>query len=433
MANKTEAHGSEHTRSYYFATAKKLRAYPKAVGDIKCDVCIVGGGFTGLSSALHLRELGYDVVVLEANRMGWGASGRNGGQMGSGQRVGQPKLEKMLGRDTARNLWDMAEEAKAHVRGLMAQYDIDCDLKPGIVHAAHKQGDMGYYATELEFLHKRYGYDQKHLLTKDDMADQFGTQIYCGGLLDKGAGHFHPLNFALGLADACAQMDGQLYDHSPALGYEEKGGKVIIKTDNAVVTAGQLILACNGHLGNLEPRLAGKIMPINNFVVTTEPLGEERARKINRDEIAVADSKFVLDYFRTTPDHRLLFGGGENYTARFPKDIATFVRKYMLRVYPDLKDVKIDYAWGGTLAITMNRLPHFGRLGPNIYYAQGYSGHGVALANFTGKLLAEAISGTSEKFDVFAKLPTIPFPGGQYLRGPLMTLGMLYYVMRDKL
>lgn len=433
MADITKAPTSEHANSYYFATAKKLRTYPTATGAINCDVCIIGGGFTGLSSALHLRERGYDVVLLEANRMGWGASGRNGGQMGSGQRVGQPRLEKMLGWDAARNLWNMAEESKALIRELVTKYDIDCDLKPGIVHAAHKPGDMSYYAKEQEFLLKNYNYDQKELLTADEMADQFGTDNYHGGLLDKGAGHLHPLNLALGLADACAQMGGQLYDNSPALGYEEKDGKVIIKTETAEIKAGQLILACNGHLGNLEPRLAGKIMPINNFVVTTEPLGETRARQLSRDEVAVADSKFVLDYFRTTPDHRLLFGGGENYTDRFPEDIAGFVRKYMLRVYPDLWDVKIDYAWGGTLAITMNRLPHFGRLGSNIYYAQGYSGHGVALANLAGKLLAEAISGTNERFDSFAKLPTIPFPGGQYLRGPLMVLGMLYYVLRDKL
>ncbi|MCF8475030.1 MAG: FAD-binding oxidoreductase [Emcibacter sp.] len=422
----------QHPASYYFASANRVPEFPTLDGEVRCDVCIIGGGFTGLSAALHLKEHGYDVILLEARKIGWGASGRNGGQLGSGQRVEQLALEKNLGKETARSLWDLAEESKNLVKGLIAKHDIHCDLKPGILHTAHKKQFLKDYQHEVEKLQNDYNYDHIRYVDGDELSDMLGMRSYYGGTLDMGAGHLHPLNFALGLGEVCEKMGVRIYENSPVTSYVEND-KIVIHTPTGTVTADKIILGCNGYLGYLEPRLAGKIMPINNFVVATEPLGEARARQINRDDVAIADSKFVINYFRMSADHRLLFGGGENYTPSFPKDISSFVRKYMLEIYPSLEDVKIDYAWGGALAITMNRMPHIGKLGSNIYYGQGYSGHGVGMATLTGKILADAIHGNHHSFDVFEKVPTYTFPGGSHLRWPLMVLGMLYYAIRDRI
>ncbi|PHZ85219.1 NAD(P)/FAD-dependent oxidoreductase [Paremcibacter congregatus] len=422
----------QHPKSYYVDTANRQSTYPRIDGDQTCDICVVGGGFTGLSSALHLKELGYDVILLEARKIGWGASGRNGGQLGSGQRVGQDTLEKLTGKDGARLLWDLGEDSKQLVKDLIAKHNISCDLKPGVLHTAHKKHYQDDYRQEAEKLQTHYDYDQIRFVDADEMADMLGMRSYHGGTLDMGAAHLHPLNLALGLGDACAKAGVRLHEYSPVSSYEEKD-RITLHTPTGRVVADQIVLGCNGYLGNLEPRLAGKIMPINNFIVATEPLSEERARQINRDDVAVADSKFVINYFRMSADHRLLFGGGENYTPGFPKDIAGFVRKYMLEIYPSLDDVAIDYAWGGALAITMNRLPHIGKLGQNIYYGQGFSGHGVGMATLAGKIMAEAIHGQQDNFDVFANLPTYPFPGGRHLRWPMMVLGMMYYAIRDRI
>ncbi|WP_321395575.1 FAD-binding oxidoreductase [Emcibacter sp.] len=422
----------QHPDSYYLATASSHDSFPTLSGEESCDICVVGGGFTGLSTALHLRQAGFDVILLEANLVGWGASGRNGGQLGSGQRADQATLEKMVGTAGAHVLWDLAEDSKNLVKQLVRDHNIDCDLKPGVLHAAHKKRYTEDYREEALKLRNEYGYDQIRFVDEDEMAEMLGMRTYFGGTLDMGACHLHPLNLALGMAGACKKAGVRIYENSRVESYRENNG-ITVCTAAGRVSARQLVLGCNGYLGNLEPRLAGKIMPINNFVVATEPLGEARARMINRDDVAVADSKFVINYFRMSADHRLLFGGGENYTPGFPADLASFVRKYMLEIYPALEDVRIDYAWGGTLAITMNRLPHIGKLGPNIFYAQGFSGHGVGMATLAGKVVADAISGRHDSFDVFEKLPTHSFPGGQFLRWPMMVLGMMYYALRDRI
>ncbi|MGO1118946.1 NAD(P)/FAD-dependent oxidoreductase [Rhodovibrionaceae bacterium A322] len=422
----------EHPLSYYAATAKRLVERPGLEGDLSCDVCVIGGGFTGLSTALNLAERGYDVVVLEARRAGWGASGRNGGQVGSGQRQDQETLEKMMGPEDARRLWDLAEESKAEVKARIARHKIDCAFKPGILHAAWKAGDVADLQEEVEHLSEGYGYEHLRFVPKEEMREMVGSTAYHAGTLDTDSGHLHPLNFALGLAAAAEEAGAKIYELTPAEKLTQQSGKTMIKTPRGQVTAKQVVLGCNGYLERLEPRIMGRIMPINNFVIATEPLGE-RAREIIRDDVAVADTKFVIDYYRLSEDGRLLFGGGENYSPNFPADIASFVRKPMLRVFPQLADVKIDYAWGGTLAITMNRMPAFGRLPGDVYYAQGYSGHGVAMATLAGKLIAEALSGSSERFDVMARVPTPGFPGGALLRHPLLVLGMVYHAMLDRL
>lgn len=422
----------QHVASYYLATAKNLCDYPALQGNQKADVCIIGAGFTGLSAALHLRERGYSVAVLEANRIGWGASGRNGGQLGSGQRRDQNELEARFGIDQARLMWRYAQEAKALVKDIIGKYDIECDLKPGVMHAAHRPRHYPEYRDYADKLCRDYDYDQIRTVTASEMRDMLGVDTYHGGNLDMGAAHLHPLNLAIGLARAARRKGADLYEQSRVLRYSE-GREVIVETANGRVTASHLVLACNGYLDGLSPKIAGRIMPINNFIIATEPLDEARARQINRDDVAVADSRFVINYFRMSADNRLLFGGGENYSPRFPADIANFVRPSMLQIYPQLGNLRIDYAWGGTLAITVNRHPHFGKLGRNVYFAHGYSGHGLALSHFAGKIIAEAVAGSAEKFDVMSRLPNHIFPGGRYMRWPLLVLGMTYYALRDRL
>ncbi len=422
----------DHAPSYYLATAKELTERPPLGESLTCDVCVIGGGLTGLSSTLHLAERGYDVVLLEAQRLAWGASGRNGGQLGSGQRKDPQELAKLLGPEAAAGLWKLAEEAKDLVRGRIARHNIDCDLKPGIMHVAYKPGDVAELTEFAEDVTRNHGYDDIEVLSKAEVAERLGTEIYHGGTMDWGAAHLHPLNYALGLAKAAEDAGARLFEGTAALSVDQ-GQKLRIRTGRDEVTADFAVLACNGYLEKLEPRIASRIMPINNFVLATEPLGEDGARALIRDDVAVADSKFVIDYYRLSADHRLLFGGGENYRRGFPNDLKSFVRKYMLRVYPQLAQTRIDYAWGGTLAVTVNRLPDFGRLGDNIYYAQGFSGHGLALTSLAGKVIAEALAGQAERFDLMASMPTYRFPGGTLLRWPGMVLGMFYYSLRDKL
>lgn len=423
---------SDHPQSYYQASRNREIKLAALDGSRRADVCIIGGGYTGLSSALHLAQRGYDVVLLEARKPGWGASGRNGGQVCTGQRKDQIELTKMVGADAARHFWDLAEAAKDTVRQLIAEHGIDCDLKPGIAHPSHKFEYQRKSREYVDFLQREYDYQQIEYLEQDSMAELVGSDSYYGGSLDMGAAHLHPLNYALGIADAALAAGAKIYQDTPVRGYQE-GQLNRVQTDQGVVEAEHIVLACNGYLGKLEKRVAGKIMPINNFVIATEPLSEAQLKQINPRDVAIADSRFVVNYYRLSADKRLLFGGGENYSQNFPADIASFVRKPMLQVYPQLADTRIAYAWGGTLAVTLNRMPHFGRVGNSIYHAQGYSGQGVAMASLAGRLIAEALSGEAENFDLFGKIPTPSFPGGDLLRWPGLVLGMSYYALRDRL
>jgi gamma-glutamylputrescine oxidase len=423
----------EYPNSYYHASCNRNLELTPLDGSRRADVCIIGGGYTGLSSALHLAERGYDVVLLEARKPGWGASGRNGGQLCSGQRKDQVELTKMVGADAARELWILAEAAKDLAKDLIAKHQIDCDLKPGIAHANHKPGYAGESRKYVDFLRQQYDYQQIEYLERDAMAELVGSDTYHGGSLDMGAAHLHPLNYALGLADAALAAGARLYESTVVESYQE-GKPNRIVTNRGIVEADSIVLACNGYLGKLEQRVSGKIMPINNFVIATEPLSNEQLKVICPRDVAIADSRFVVNYYRLSADKRMLFGGGENYRQNFPSDIANFVRKPMLQVYPKLADTRIDYAWGGTLAVTLNRMPHFGRLGRhNTYFAQGYSGQGVAMATLAGKMISDAIAGEAESFDLFGTMATREFPGGDLLRWPGLVLGMSYYALRDRL
>ncbi|MCE8007971.1 FAD-binding oxidoreductase [Aestuariivita sp.] len=420
-----------YPRSWYAATAQAAPERARLDADIKVDVCVVGAGYTGLSAALHLAQAGLSVAVLEAHRAGFGASGRNGGQLGSGQRADQDSLDKMVGRDDADKLWRLAEEAKDLVKDLIQRHRIDCDLKPGVANTGFSKAEMDELHDYAERVQVRYGYDQVELLDPAAFAAVCPSPAYHGGTLDMGAAHLHPLNYALGLARAAEAAGVRIYEGTEVLDIDG-GSPAGLRTGQGRVTADHVILACNGYLGGLNRQVAARVMPINNFIAATEPLGDEAGRVLARD-VAVADSKFVVNYFRLSGDRRLLFGGGETYGYRFPRDIAALVRKPMTEIFPHLRDVKIDYAWGGTLAITMKRLPYLARLAPNILTASGYSGHGVGTATHAGQLMARAIQGEVEGFDTMARLPSAPFPGGPKLRSPLLVLAMSWYALRDRL
>ena len=424
--------GEYPATSYYTATAQPLGKFPALQGEETCDVCVVGAGYTGLSTALHLAERGYDVILLEAQRVGFGASGRNGGLVGSGQRLEQDDLEKMVGKDHARALWDLGEESKSTVRDLIAKHNIDCGYKPGVLHAELKRKHLHHTQAYVEKLQTEYDYEQIEFLDEDSLRSAVGSNAYCGGSMDWGAGHLHPLNYALGLARSCVAAGVRIFEET-RVAEIKRGEPAEVISQNGKVTANFVALGANGYLGNLEPQVAARVMPINNFIVATEPLSEDMARSLIRDDVAIADSKFVVNYFRLSEDNRMLFGGGESYGYKFPENLAEKAQKPMLEIYPQLADSRIDYAWGGTLGITMNRMPDFRRLSPNILSASGFSGHGVAMATLAGKLMAETVSGTAEKFDIMASVPTNRFPGGATMRTPLLILAMLWFSLRDRL
>ena len=416
--------------SYYSATRNRDLRFPKLKGDTRADVCVIGGGYTGLSSAIHLAERGYSVALLEAERAGWGASGRNGGQCSIGQRQTQDELEELVGREEARRLWALGLESVATVRELIDRFGIECDLKRGCLQAAWKRSDAEWYRQHADFMRSDYGFDMQ-FVEGEELARLAGTGVFRAGLVEYASAHLHPLNYALGLAAAADGLGVDIYEQSRVLDYD-RARPTRVRTADGTVSADYVVLACNGYLGRLEPRVAGKIMPLNNFIIATEPLTPALRQQLNPEDLCVYDAKFVVNFWKLSADGRLLFGGGENYTRRFPSDIRSFVRKRMLPIYPQLADARIDYGWGGTLAVTMNRMPCFGRLDPDVYYAMGFSGHGVQIATLAGKLIAEAVAGTAERFDVMARVPSPGFPGGTLLRWPGLVLGMLYHALRDR-
>lgn len=429
--------------SWYAATANPYETFPSLSESTTADVCIIGGGYTGLSAALTLAERGMDVVLLEAHRIGWGASGRNGGQLGSGLNKEQDWLEKRLGLDAARAVWNITQGAKALVRDRVVQHEIACDLTPGVLHVQYDRTHTASSRSEkwkgaddchaeVDHLRERYGYRDIEVVGPDTIQQHVGSPFYVGGTLDHGASHLHPLNLALGLGEAARKAGARIFELSPVAGYTA-GTNATVQVNACTVTADAVILGCNAYLDDLEPRVARRVMPINNYIAATEPLDKATARELIPNNIAVADSNFVINYFHLSSDRRMLFGGGETYSYTFPSDIASLVRKPMEHIFPQLQGAQIDHAWGGTLAITSHRLPYFARLAPNVWTASGYSGNGVAMANMAGKILADVVGGTLGEFDVMASLPTRAFPGGSRFRHPLLKLAMTWYALRDKL
>ncbi len=424
-----------HAPSWYAATATPPGPFPAPPGNLRAEVCVVGGGYTGLSAALHLAQAGIDVVLIDAQRVGWGASGRNGGQVGTGQRQDQRWLAARLGDDAARALWEIAEAGKRAVRDIVRDHAPDARWTAGVLEAQRSPAAARHAGAYADHLRDVYGYDDTEPLDRAAVRAATGSDVFAGGVLDHGAGHLHPLRLAFGIARAAAAAGARLHERTVATDIRPGPGGVRVAwssgAERGAITADHVVLAANGYLGGLSRSVAARVMPINNFVVATEPLGPDRAHILPGD-IAVADDRFVVNYWRRSEDGRLLFGGGESYGYRFPADIAALVRRPLARIYPDLADLRIDSAWGGTLAITRSRMPHFARPGPGIWSASGYSGHGVAMAVMAGRLVATAIRGETAGWDAMAALRAAPFPGGGALRAPLLTLAMAWYAARDR-
>ncbi|ODN69610.1 NAD(P)/FAD-dependent oxidoreductase [Methylobrevis pamukkalensis] len=431
MALMPEHGGAAHAPSWYAASAGPLPAFPRLEGETRADVVVVGAGYTGLATALRLAERGYDVAVVEANKVGWGASGRNGGQIHPGQRRDPDWMAARLGEPAARRLVAFAEEARQHQLGLIARHGIDCDFRPGLIEAVHRARDVDGAKAHAERLSGVWGLGPYRILDRAEAAAALGTDAYHGAAIDPTGGHLHPLKFLLGLARAATAAGARIFEDSRALQVEH-GGKVTLTTAAGRVVADTLVLAGNGYLAGLDADTEARILPLNNFILTTEPLESEGDAILPGDE-AAADSRFVVYYWRKTPDGRLLFGGGETFGSTYPGDVAGFVRRHMTKIYPRLKDVRISHAWGGTLGITVNRLPYVRRPKPNVWVAAGYSGQGVMMAPYAGHILAEAIAGVSERFDAFAALPCPPFPGGRWLRLPTQIAAMSWFALLDRL
>ena len=422
---------TEHVKSFYAASANPHAPWPTLSGDQECDVCVVGGGYTGLSSALHLAERGYQVVLLEAARIGFGASGRNGGQIVNSYSRDIDTIERNCPPDQARLLGNMLFEGGDIIRERIERYQIQCDFRQGGVFAADTEKQLHELKAQ-KARWERWGNDQMELLDKESLRRVVQSDRYVGGLLDKRGGHIHPLNLALGEAEAIRGLGGRIFEQSPVTDIVP-GERVQVKTAKGTVKARFVVVAGNAYLGNLVPELATKSMPCGTQVVATEVLGEQKARELLPQNYCVEDCNYLLDYYRTTGDHRLLYGGGVVYGARDPADIERLIMPKLLKTFPQLAGVKVEYTWTGNFLLTLSRLPQFGRIGSNIYYMQGYSGHGVTCTHLAGKLLAEALAGQAERFDAFARLPHYPFPGGRLLRVPLTAMGAVWYSLRDSL
>jgi gamma-glutamylputrescine oxidase len=420
-----------YPHSYYAASANPVPPRPALGGEVEADVCVIGAGYTGLSTALFLLENGFRVTLLEAAKVGFGASGRNGGQIVNSYSRDIDVIERTAGAQQARLLGEMAFEGGRIIRERIATYGIACDLKDGGVFAALSARQMGHLESQ-KALWERYGHRQLQLLDRQGIRDLVASDNYLGGLLDRSGGHVHPLNLALGEAAAVESLGGIIHEQSPATRIE-RGAKPVVHTPQGRVRADFVVLAGNAYLGNLIPELAAKSMPCGTQVIATEPLSEELARSLLPQDYCVEDCNYLLDYYRLSGDRRLIYGGGVAYGARAPANIEAIIRPKMLRTFPQLQDVKVDFAWTGNFLLTLSRLPQVGRLGDNIYYSQGCSGHGVTYTHLAGKVLAEALRGQAERFDAFAGLPHYPFPGGRLLQVPFSALGAWYYRLRDQL
>ncbi len=433
----------EYPASWYAASAHPTPARNSLDGEIQTTVCIVGAGYTGLSTALHLARSGIDCVVLDANRVGWGASGRNGGQVGSGLNMEQPGLESRFGRSTAQALWQTTCDASTLVAGLCKeiahQLSIECHYQPGVIYTSSTAKYFEEQKKYADFLATSYSFYDLEIVDRAKLASLLASDGYHGGVINHAAAHIHPLNYAKGLAALAESAGATIYENSRvtqlnipfASSHSAMGGKRIL-TDQGSVIAQHLVIACNGYLNNLNTDIASRVMPINNYILATEPLPDTFPECLIAHNHAVCDDRFVVNYFRMSHDNRLLFGGGETWGYAFPSNVAEIVRKPMLSVFPQLAATRIDYAWGGTLAITRNRLPCFAETSKRVWSASGYSGHGVAMATMAGRIISAAIDGERSEFDLLSSLPSQAFPGGDRARPALLKLAMAWYATRDR-
>lgn len=436
MFNKNqtyEQHDNEKI-SFYRSSVEDLNSQDQLTSDIDVDICIIGGGLTGISSAINLSKKGYSVILCEARKIGWGASGRNGGQLGIGMRKDQFTIEKKLGLRHAKELWSLGLEAVEDVKNLIKENEIDCHLVNGVMSTACFEKDIDEYKFEIEHMAKNYDFEGYQFFNKEKIREEINSKMYLAGLLNSGSYHLNPLKLTLGLAKVAQKNKVKIFENTPIEKIREEGDRVQVMSKKGLIRANQVVVACNGYLDSILGSKKNKFMPINNYVVATEPLGEKRARELIKNNYAVCDTRFIIDYYRFSEDWRMIFGGGETFTSNFVKNATSFVSKRMIKVFPQLQNVKIDYSWGGTLAITVNRLPHFGTLMNNkVSYAFGYSGHGLALSVLAGKLIAENIHGDHERFKFFSGINHMSIPFGSIFRRPIYSSAILYYKIRDYL
>ena len=417
----------QHTGSYYAASVNEDTNFPVLRGEQNADVCVIGAGFTGVSTALHLAERGYNVHVVEARKVGWGASGRNGGQMIGGI-SGEKVIAKSLRDDDW--LWELRWAGHEIIRQRVAQYDIKCDLKYGYADVAINKRHVRALQDDYDELQRRNFPHEVRLLGKDETREIIGTEAYIGALINRGNGHLHPLNLCIGEAKAATANGATIYEGSKVT-HIVHGDRPTVVTDRGSVTADTVVIAGNAY-HHIERNLRGIMFPVNSFIIATEPLSAEQVASVNPQDLAICDPNFVIEYFRLSADKRMLFGGRMNYFGDDPKVIERHHRRAMLRLYPQLAGIRVDYAWGGTIGVPLHRVPQMGRVARNVFYSQGYAGHGVNVTHLAGQVLADAIAGTMERFDVFANIKPIRFPGAHIFRKPLAALGVLYYQVRDK-
>lgn len=416
-------------RSWYEDTVGERPVYPPLDGDRHADVVIVGGGFTGLSAAVHLAKAGTSVVLIEAHRFGDGASGRNGGQLGTGQRAGPEEMEAEFGFERAKALFDLAEEAKSHLLDFAATNGIEIDFTPGHLNVTHKKRELPEYEAYVEALN-RFGYPHATVMSAQETAERVGSTHYCGGVRDMGTGHIHPMKLLVGTARVAAEAGARLFENTRATDVSANGGQVTVKTATGTIRAKKALLAIDAYAGDLEKDTASHIMPIGSFIGATIPLGKDSPVLPGGE--SVSDSRFVVRYFRRAPSGELLFGGREIYAVNDPNDIHIHIRRQIAETYPALKDIEITHGWGGYVGITMPRKPYIREVMPNVISAGGYSGHGVMLSNFVGKLYAEAVSGNRDRLKFFEALDVPAFPGGDRLRAPILFLALNWYALRDR-
>jgi gamma-glutamylputrescine oxidase len=419
-----------HTGSYYAASVGDITNFPPLRGEQHADICIIGAGFTGISSALHLVERGYNVHVIEANRVGWGASGRNGGQIIGGI-SGEKPIAKSLGKDADVVFKDLRWAGHNIIRERVQEYGIDCDLKFGYLDVAIKKRHLRDQQADFDRMQNDEFPHEFRILSADETRETIGTGAYIGSLLNMGNGHLHPLKMCVGEARAAASLGATIYEQSPVIDIE-KGSRARVVTQHGAVSADAVILAGNAY-HVLDRKLRGIMFPMNSFIIATEPLPEETVNAINPKDLAVCDPNFVLEYFRLSADKRLLFGGRCNYFGEDPEIIKRNLRRKLLRIYPQLSNINIDYAWGGKIGVPVNRVPLLGRISPNVFYCQGYSGHGVNVTHLAGRIMADAVAGTVEQFDMFANVKPFRIPGAHRLSTPMVALGMMYYKIKDRL
>lgn len=419
-----------HTGSYYAATVNDATNFAPLRGEQNADVCVIGAGFTGISTALHLAERGYNVHVVEANKVGWGASGRNGGQIIGGI-SGEEYIAKHLGKDVEEVFQELRWAGHDIIRERVQKYGIQCDLKFGYLDVAIKKRHVRAIEADYERLRKAEFPHEFKLLSRDETRETIGTSGYIGALLNMANGHLHPLNMCVGEARAAESLGTTIYEESPVLNIE-KGNRPRVFTQRGSVTADAVVIAGNAY-HMLERKLRGIMFPVNSFIIATERLSEEVVNTVNPKDLAVCNPNFVLEYFRLSADKRLLFGGRCNYFGSDPEVIKKNLRPRLLRIYPQLDSVGLDYAWGGTIGVPLNRVPQLGRITPNVFYCQGYSGHGVNVTHLAGKILADAVAGTVEHFDLFANVKPLVVPGAHLLSKPMVALGMMYYQIKDRL